>query len=43
MRSCNLSTGDVRYEVVLWDQERVWIYAQDWSFVSERIYAPHHN
>ena len=33
-------TGDARDEVVLWDQERVWIYTQDRPFSGERIYAP---
>jgi hypothetical protein len=40
-------TGDPRDEVVLWDQERVWIYTQDRPFHGKRIYAPirnpHHN
>jgi len=33
-------TGDPRDEIVLWDQERVWIYTQDRPFRGERIYAP---
>ncbi|MGE5648404.1 MAG: hypothetical protein ACM336_21705 [Acidobacteriota bacterium] len=33
-------TGDQRDEIVLWDQERVWIYTQDRPFTGERIYAP---
>ena len=33
-------TGDARDEVILWDQERVWIYTQDRPFSGERIYAP---
>ena len=33
-------TGDARDEVVLWDQERVWIYTQDRPFSGERVYAP---
>jgi rhamnogalacturonan endolyase len=33
-------TGDQRDEVVLWDQERVWIYTQDKPFQGTRIYAP---
>ena len=33
-------TGDQRDEVVLWDQERVWIYTQDRPFEGTRIYAP---
>jgi rhamnogalacturonan endolyase len=36
-------TGDARDEVVLWDQERVWIYTQDRPFSGERIYAPLRN
>ena len=36
-------TGDARDEIVLWDQERVWIYTQDRPFSGERIYAPHRN
>jgi len=36
-------TGDPRDEVVLWDQERVWIYTQDRPFRGERIYAPVRN
>jgi len=33
-------TGDQRDEIVLWDQERVWIYTQDRPFTGARIYAP---
>ncbi len=33
-------TGDARDEVILWDQERVWIYTQDRPFTGKRIYAP---
>lgn len=33
-------TGDARDEVVLWDQQRVWIYTQDRPFRGARIYAP---
>ncbi len=33
-------TGDARDEVVLWDQQSVWIYTQDRPFTGERIYAP---
>jgi len=33
-------TGDQRDEIVLWDQERVWIYTQDRPFAGTRIYAP---
>ena len=32
-------TGDARDEVILWDQERVWIYTQDRPFTGDRIYA----
>ncbi len=33
-------TGDARDEVILWDQQRVWIYTQDRPFTGPRIYAP---
>ncbi len=33
-------TGDARDEIVLWDQDRVWIYTQDRPFVGKKIYAP---
>jgi rhamnogalacturonan endolyase len=36
-------TGDQRDEIVLWDQERVWIYTQDRPFKGDRIYAPVRN
>jgi rhamnogalacturonan endolyase len=36
-------TGDSRDEVILWDQERVWIYTQDRPFTGKRIYAPVRN
>jgi rhamnogalacturonan endolyase len=36
-------TGDKRDEVVLWDQQRVWIYTQDRPFRGKRIYAPIRN
>jgi rhamnogalacturonan endolyase len=36
-------TGDARDEIVLWDQERVWIYTQDRPFTGKRIYAPIRN
>lgn len=36
-------TGDSRDEVILWDQERVWIYTQDRPFNGKRIYAPMRN
>ena len=36
-------TGDQRDEIVLWDQQRVWIYTQDRPFSGSRIYAPLRN
>jgi hypothetical protein len=36
-------TGDARDEVILWDQERVWIYTQDRPFSGNRLYAPVRN
>jgi hypothetical protein len=36
-------TGDPRDEVILWDQERVWIYTQDRPFRGQRVYAPIRN
>jgi rhamnogalacturonan endolyase len=36
-------TGDPRDEIVVWDQERVWIYTQDRPFAGDRIYAPTRN
>lgn len=36
-------TGDARDEIVLWDQNRVWIYTQDRPFVGKKIYAPRRN
>jgi rhamnogalacturonan endolyase len=36
-------TGDARDEIVLWDQERVWIYTQDRPFTGDRIYKPVRN
>ncbi len=36
-------TGDARDEIILWDQEEVWIYTQDRPFVGERIYDPKRN
>ena len=36
-------TGDPRDEVILWDQEQVWIYTQDQPFRGERLYAPKRN
>jgi hypothetical protein len=37
------ATGDARDEIVLWDQERVWIYTQDRAFQGKRIFAPVRN
>jgi len=36
-------TGDARDEVIVWDQERVWIYTQDRPFAGKKIYAPVRN
>jgi hypothetical protein len=36
-------TGDARDEIVLWDQQKVWIYTQDRPFTGKRIYAPLRN
>ena len=36
-------TGDPRDEIVLWDQERVWIYTQDAPPPAGRVYAPIRN
>jgi rhamnogalacturonan endolyase len=36
-------TGDARDEIVLWDQQRVWIYTQDRPFRGNRIYTPLRN
>jgi hypothetical protein len=36
-------TGDQRDEIVLWDQQRVWIYTQDRPLEGKRIYAPVRN
>jgi rhamnogalacturonan endolyase len=36
-------TGDARDEVILWDQERVWIYTQDRPFSGRKLYAPIRN
>jgi hypothetical protein len=33
-------TGDPRDEIVLWDQDRVWIYTQDRPFTGPKIYRP---
>jgi hypothetical protein len=36
-------TGDARDEIILWDQDRVWIYTQDRPFRGDRIYRPARN
>jgi hypothetical protein len=36
-------TGDPRDEIVLWNQDEVWIYTQDEPFAGEKIYAPARN
>jgi rhamnogalacturonan endolyase len=36
-------TGDARDEIVLWDQDEVWIYTQDAPFAGEHIYSPRRN
>jgi rhamnogalacturonan endolyase len=36
-------TGDARDEVVLWDQNSVWIYTQDRPFAGKQLYAPVRN
>jgi hypothetical protein len=36
-------TGDARDEIILWDQERIWIYTQDRPFNGRRMYAPIRN
>ena len=36
-------TGDARDEVILWDQERVWIYTQDQPYRGERLYPSKRN
>jgi rhamnogalacturonan endolyase len=36
-------TGDARDEIILWDQNRVWIYTQDQPFRGKTIYAPERN
>jgi len=36
-------TGDARDEVILWDQNSVWIYTQDRPFTGKRIYTPSRN
>jgi hypothetical protein len=36
-------TGDARDEIIVWDQDSVWIYTQDRPFTGNRIYAPVRN
>ncbi len=36
-------TGDARDEIVVWDQQRVWIYTQDRPFQGKKIYKPVRN
>jgi hypothetical protein len=36
-------TGDERDEIIVWDQNRMWIYTEDRPFTGKRIYAPHRN
>jgi rhamnogalacturonan endolyase len=36
-------TGDARDEIVLWDEQRVWIYTQDRPFSGPRMYRPVRN
>jgi rhamnogalacturonan endolyase len=36
-------TGDARDEIIVWDQNSVWIYTQDRPFTGKRIYAPVRN
>lgn len=36
-------TGDARDEVIVWDQNRVWIYTQDRPATTQRLYAPTRN
>lgn len=36
-------TGDSRDEIILWDQDEVWIYTQDRPFDGDRIYSPVRN
>jgi rhamnogalacturonan endolyase len=36
-------TGDARDEILLWDQNRVWIYTQDRPCAGEKVYAPQRN
>jgi hypothetical protein len=36
-------TGDPRDEIILWDQDEVWIYTQDEPFRGKRVYSPQRN
>jgi hypothetical protein len=36
-------TGDARDEIILWNQEEVWIYTQDRPFEGDRVYSPTRN
>jgi rhamnogalacturonan endolyase len=36
-------TGDARDEIVLWDQDKVWIYTQDKPVEGNQVYAPRRN
>lgn len=36
-------TGDERDELIVWDQDAVWIYTQDRPFTGQRIYQPVRN
>jgi hypothetical protein len=36
-------TGDERDEIIVWDQESVWIYTQDRPFSGKRMYVPVRN
>lgn len=36
-------TGDARDEIIVWDQNAVWIYTQDRPFEGKRIYKPVRN
>ena len=36
-------TGDARDEIILWDQNEVWIYTQDTPHKGGKIYAPIRN
>jgi hypothetical protein len=36
-------TGDARDEILLWDQNRVWIYTQDGPAPAGKVYTPRRN